>query len=86
MFKPEAISSLGQQLLELLPPSVVETQKDLEKNVQALVQSTFARLDLVTRSEFDAQSAVLQRTRAKLEALEKQLEALEGQIEARKSE
>ena len=50
---------------------------DLEKNLRVLLQSTFARLDLVTREEFDVQREVLARTRAKLEALEAQLAALE---------
>lgn len=50
---------------------------DLERNFRALLAGTFARLDLVTREEFDAQSRVLARTREKLEALEQRLSALE---------
>jgi BMFP domain-containing protein YqiC len=50
---------------------------DLEKNLRALLQSAFARLDLVTREEFDIQREVLARTRAKLEALEAKLAELE---------
>jgi ubiquinone biosynthesis accessory factor UbiK len=50
---------------------------DLEKNLRVLLQSTFARLDLVTREEFDVQREVLARTRAKLQELEAKLAALE---------
>ena len=50
---------------------------DLEKNLRVLLQSTFARLDLVTREEFDVQREVLARTRARLEALEAKLAELE---------
>ena len=50
---------------------------DIEKNMRALLSSTFARLNLVTRDEFDAQSAMLARTRAKLEELKKQVAELE---------
>lgn len=50
---------------------------DLEKNVRALLQSAFARLDLVTREEFDVQREVLARTRAKLAELEAKLAELE---------
>ena len=50
---------------------------DVEKNMRALLSSTFARLNLVTRDEFDAQSAMLARTRAKLEELKKQVAELE---------
>jgi len=50
---------------------------DVEKNMRALLSSTFARLNLVTRDEFDAQSAMLAHTRAKLEELKKQVAELE---------
>jgi hypothetical protein len=51
--------------------------KDLEKNVKALMTQGFAKLDLVTREEFDIQLQVLARTREKLEALEKRVAELE---------
>jgi BMFP domain-containing protein YqiC len=51
--------------------------RDIEKNVRAMLASTFARLDLVTREEFDVQSAVLARTREKLAELETKLAELE---------
>lgn len=50
---------------------------DLEKNIHALLQSTFTKLALVSREEFDVQAEVLRKTREKLDALEKQLSALE---------
>ncbi len=51
---------------------------DLERNFRALLSGTMARLDLVTREEFDAQARVLARTREKLESLEQRLAALEA--------
>jgi len=54
---------------------------DLEKNLRVLLQSTFARLDLVTREEFDVQREVLARTRAKLQELEAKLAELENRSE-----
>ena len=53
---------------------------DMEKQFRALVQSQLRKLDMVSRDEFDAQTAVLERTREKLEALENQLEQLTEQI------
>ncbi|MER2604009.1 MAG: accessory factor UbiK family protein, partial [Candidatus Competibacter phosphatis] len=53
-------------------------QAEMEKNLHAALQAAFAKLDLVTREEFDVQQAVLARTRAKLETLEKQVAELEG--------
>jgi hypothetical protein len=55
-------------------------QADLEKNFHALLQAGFARMDLVTRQEFDVQQGVLARTRARLEALEKQVAELEARL------
>jgi len=55
------------QFRELLP----------RQEMKAALQSALARMDLVTREEFDAQTAVLQRTRARLEALEGKLAELE---------
>ena len=61
---------------------------DLEKNLRAMMQSAFSRLDLVTREEFDVQREVLARTRAKLAELEAKLAELEGKskVESRKAE
>lgn len=56
--------------------------KDIEKNVKAMMSQGFAKLDLVTREEFDIQSQVLAKTRSKLEALEARVAALEAQIKS----
>lgn len=56
---------------------------DLEKNVKAMLGAAFARLDLVSREEFDIQREVLARTRARLAELEKQVAALEAAAAAR---
>ena len=52
--------------------------KDVEKNVKAMLQGGLAKLDVVTRAEFDVQKEVLARTREKLEALELRVAELEG--------
>jgi hypothetical protein len=53
---------------------------DLEKNLHALLQSGFAKLDLVSREEFDAQTHVLLRAREQLDAMERKLAELEARI------
>jgi BMFP domain-containing protein YqiC len=50
---------------------------DMQKNLKALLQQQFARLDLVTREDFDTQSKVLARARARLEELEQRIAELE---------
>lgn len=51
---------------------------DLQKNLRALLQQQFARLELVTREEFDVQADVLARARAQLDALERRVAELES--------
>jgi BMFP domain-containing protein YqiC len=59
--------------------------KDIEKNVKAMLSQGFSKLDLVTREEFDVQTQVLAKTRAKLEALEARVAELENQIASKKA-
>ena len=58
--------------------------KDIEKNVKAMMTQGFAKLDLVTREEFDVQAQVLAKTRSKLEALEVRVAELEARLNAGK--
>lgn len=53
---------------------------ELDKNLQAVLQEVFAKMELVTREEFDRQAQLLGEARMKLQALEKQLKSLETQI------
>lgn len=78
MIDPKIFDDLAKKLSDAIPPGVKEVQKDLEHAFRTILQSTFSKLDLVTREEFDAQVRVLARTRAKLEALEQQVALLEG--------
>ena len=52
--------------------------KDIERNMRALLTQGFAKLDLVTREEFDVQTQVLARTREKLTAMEARIAELEA--------
>ena len=60
--------------------------KDIEKNVKSMMTQGFSKLDLVTREEFDVQTQVLAKTRAKLETLEARLAELEAKAAAPKSD
>ncbi|MHB8253728.1 MAG: accessory factor UbiK family protein [Acidiferrobacter sp.] len=64
-----------------VPP---ELGQDVEKNVRAVLDSTFQRLRLVTREEFEVQQAVLQRTRELVDRLEKQVAELEARASSSK--
>ena len=78
MFDTKFIDDLARQISDSLPSGVKGLQQDIEKNIHTLLQGAFAKLDLVTREEFDAQSQVLLRTREKLEQLEKIVAGLEA--------
>ena len=71
------IDELARRLLENLPPALRGVQTDLETNFRAVLRANLARLDLVARDEFDAQTRVLERMRAQLEALEARVRLLE---------
>ena len=53
--------------------------KDIEKNLRAVMNAAFTKLDLVTREEFDVQAKVLARTRERLAELEARVAALEAE-------
>jgi BMFP domain-containing protein YqiC len=77
-FDPRLIDDLARRLAGSVPESVMALRRDLEQNFKGVLQSQLAKLDLVTREEFDVQASVLKRTREKLAALEQRLAALEG--------
>ena len=68
---------LAQKITGLLPENFQQAQQDLESNIKALLQSSLSKMNLVSREEFDVQSALLVRTREKLDQLEKQLAEFE---------
>lgn len=63
------------ELKNAIPTQVTDLP---EKEFRAVLEGVLQKLNLVSREEFDAQQAVLARTRSKVEALEKQLEELEA--------
>ena len=76
--EPFRIDEIARKLRESLPPAIHTVQKDIENNFRAVLRSTLGKLDVVTREEFDTQTKVLERTRARLEQLEARVQALEG--------
>jgi BMFP domain-containing protein YqiC len=75
--KPSFLTELQSKISEVLQQSPA---KDIEKNMKAMLNQGFSKLDLLTREEFDIQSEVLQRTRARLEALETRVAELESRL------
>jgi len=74
---PKVLDDLAKKLADAVPAGLRDLQADAERNFKAVLQSAFAKLELVTREEFDVQSAVLGRTRERLEELAARLMELE---------
>ena len=75
MLDSKHLDDLVDRFCSALPPAVKDFKNDIEENFKSAVKGAFAKMDLVSREEFDAQVKVLERTREKLEALEKQFKA-----------
>ena len=76
MRNQQVIEEVSAKIKDLLGQSPAA---DIEKNLRAVLQSVFNKLELVTREEFDVQQAVLLRTREKLELLETKVASMEKQ-------
>jgi BMFP domain-containing protein YqiC len=74
MLNPKLLDEMSTRVSSLLAATPAG---DIEKNLRAALAGVFAKLDLVTREEFDVQREVLSRTRARLEALETRVAELE---------
>ena len=75
MLDPKNINDIIHNIMDNLPTGLKQLPDDFKQCLRDSMTSTFEKMDLVTREEFDVQCRVLQRTREKLEALEKQLAA-----------
>jgi BMFP domain-containing protein YqiC len=74
------LDDLAKRLADSVPESLRAVGRDLESNFKAVLQAQLAKLDLVTRQDFDVQAAILERTQAKLAALEARLKDLEAKL------
>jgi BMFP domain-containing protein YqiC len=81
---PKVIDELARRLAAAVPESVSALGRDLEQNFRSVLQAGLAKLDLVTRTEFDVQAGVLRRTREMLEAIERRLHDLEAELTKKK--
>jgi BMFP domain-containing protein YqiC len=76
------VEDLLRSLMQGLPPGLASgasgLREDLENNFRAVLRANLGKLDLAGREQFDAQRKVLERTRARLEELEKRVAELEA--------
>jgi BMFP domain-containing protein YqiC len=74
MFSSEKINEISNKINEMIKSSPLA---DVEKNINALIQGAFTKMELVSREEFDVQAEVLRNTREKLNMLEAKLAEIE---------
>ena len=77
MFNSPFIADLSNKIRELVKNSPLE---DMDKNIHALIQGAFTKMELISREEFDVQAEVLRSTREKLTQLEAKLAELEEKL------
>ncbi|NVJ50602.1 MAG: accessory factor UbiK family protein [Gammaproteobacteria bacterium] len=82
MIDAKIIDEISDKLSQIIPPELKNAQSQWEAKLRAVLQSQLAKLDLVSREEFDIQTKVLHKTRQKLTELEHQVKALEAQLSA----
>ena len=81
MLDNQTINRLSDRIHELLPPQLQQVKSDFDARLKTLLQQQLSELEFVSREEFDIQTRVLQRTRAKLESLENKLTELEQKLD-----
>lgn len=73
MINTQIIEDLVKKVDAIVPEDIKSMRQDFQTNLKSILTATLQKADLVTREEFEVQKAVLAKTRAKLDALEKQL-------------
>ena len=74
------IDELARKLMAALPDAIGGVRRDLENNLRAVLHSQLQRFDLTTRDQFDVQVKLLERARARAEALEQRVANLETRL------
>ena len=77
MIDPKIFADISEKVGNALPPGLKHMREELDKNLKAALQASFAKLNLVTREEFDLQVKLLHKCREQLAELEKRLEKIQ---------
>ena len=85
-FDPERLDELVRRVVDVLPEGAGTLEREVRSTLRSVLGSALERMDLVSREEFDVQQAVLERTRDKLERLERSVAELEARLDIPKGD
>lgn len=80
MINAKKIEDIAKQITDSIPPGVKNVATDFENKAKQIIQSKLAQLDVVSREEFDVQTQVLIKTRAKLDEMSAKIAELEAKL------
>jgi len=84
MIDAKKIEQFASQVADSLPAGVKTMADNVEEKVKTVLQNKLSQLDVVSREEFDVQTQVLARTRAKLDLLENEMSELKALLDSKK--
>ena len=85
-FDPERLDELVRRVVDVLPEGAGTLEREVRSTLRSVLGAALERMDLVSREEFDVQQAVLERTRDKLESLERTVAELEARLDIPKGD
>ena len=85
-FDPEKLDDLVRRVVDVLPEGAGTLEREVRSTLRSVLGAALERMDLVSREEFDVQQAVLERTRDKLERLERTVAELEARLDIPKDD
>lgn len=80
MFDQKILDELSHKISSLLPADLQLLRSDIESNIRATLESSLRNMNLISREEFDVQTALLARTREQLQKMEDKLAELEQNL------
>lgn len=79
MLDNDFLNTLSKRLTAILPIAA-EIQGEIRTKIEQQLQASFARLDLLSRTEFEAQAAALERAEQRVQELETLLAKLDARL------
>ncbi len=86
MINAKKIEDIAKQISDSIPAGMKNIATDIESKTKQVLQSKLAQLDVVTREEFDVQTQVLIKTRAKLDEMAAKIAEIEAQLKNSEAE